>query len=94
MQHINDDMDDLLRNAAENYPLRTNSANWESVANILSRPESADELSPVAIFPASGTSKRYKYLLLLLLLPVGFFNSQVCRLDGQRKNFSGNSNRQ
>jgi hypothetical protein len=31
MQYVNDDMDELFKRAAENYPLDTNSANWNKV---------------------------------------------------------------
>ena len=31
MQYVNDDMDELFRRAAENYPLNTNSADWNEV---------------------------------------------------------------
>src|SRR4051812_38811696 len=31
MQYINDDMDELIRRAAEDYPLNTSGADWERV---------------------------------------------------------------
>ncbi len=33
MQSLNDDMDKLFSQAAERYPLKTNSDNWDSVLN-------------------------------------------------------------
>ena len=35
MQYVNDDMDELFRRAAKDYPLNTNSADWEKVKNKL-----------------------------------------------------------
>ena len=63
MQHVNDDMDDLFKRAAENYPLKTDSADWNAVAKKLSE---QDDDKPAA---APG---KYRHLLwLLLLLPLG-----------------------
>ncbi|HUS03385.1 MAG TPA: hypothetical protein VMY77_16710 [Chitinophagaceae bacterium] len=55
-------MDDLFKRAAENYPLKTDGADWNAVAKKLAEPE---EDKPAA-------SGRYKHLFwLLLLLPLG-----------------------
>ena len=64
MQHVNDDMDDLFKRAAENYPLKTDSADWNAVAKKLAEQE---EDKPAA--PAGGKNKHL--LWLLLLLPLG-----------------------
>lgn len=69
MQHVNDDMDELFRRAAEDYPLNTDSADWNAVAKKLSADKSiADKESVKA-------NRNYKHLLwLLLLLPVGWLS--------------------
>jgi hypothetical protein len=66
MQSVNDDMDELFRRAAKDYPLDTNSADWNKVARQLDT--SAKE----------NTFKRNnrKYLWLLLLLPFSIICNQ------------------
>ncbi|RYY39155.1 MAG: PorT family protein [Chitinophagaceae bacterium] len=59
MQSVNDDMDDLWRKAAGDYPLNTAGADWDKVAaglGIAPEPKRRD--------------RRYLWLLLLLLIPV------------------------
>src|SRR5690349_11323015 len=65
MQYINDDMDELFRRAAEDYPLNTNNADWNSVLKKLS--ENRADLKPGN---KEGYKKYNRLLLLLLLLPV------------------------
>src|SRR5688500_15353569 len=61
MQFVNDDMDDLYRQAAEDYPLKTDSGDWNKVLEKMQ---------------AGGEGKipvkrdRSKYLLLLALIPL------------------------
>lgn len=43
MQHINDNMDELFKNAAKEYPLRTDSSDWEAVNKKLSIKDTAEE---------------------------------------------------
>ncbi|MGZ8544894.1 MAG: hypothetical protein ACXWV0_06335 [Flavisolibacter sp.] len=59
-------MDDLLRRAAEHYPLDTSGADWNKVLNALQE----DEIKPVAVVPEQKPSRR-RFLWLLLLLPLG-----------------------
>jgi hypothetical protein len=68
MEHVNDDMDELFRRAADNYPLNTDSADWNAVVKKLAADESvADNAS------SKNKNKSYKHLLwLLLLLPLGW----------------------
>ena len=61
MQYLNDDMDELYRRAAEDYPLNTNSADWNAV------------LKKIYVDGTVNTGnekekKSYRWLLLLLLL--------------------------
>ena len=69
MQYLNDDMDELYRRAAEDYPLNTNSADWNAVLKKIyvdgtgSRGNKKD-------------NKNYKWLLLLLLLPAAWIGKE------------------
>jgi len=65
MQYINDDMDELFRRAAEDYPLNTNNADWNSVLKKLS--ENSADIKPGN---KRGNKKYSSLLLLLLILPV------------------------
>lgn len=62
MQSLNDDMDELFKQAAERYPLKTDSENWDSVLNKM------DQSSRPAQVKTSSPNKR-KLLWLLLLIP-------------------------
>ncbi|MCW3110429.1 MAG: hypothetical protein JWQ09_4935, partial [Segetibacter sp.] len=65
MQSLNDDMDELFRRAGEEYPLNTNAANWDKVMQKLHH--------AIEDLPEENKKKKdYRYLLLLLLLPIGF----------------------
>jgi hypothetical protein len=59
MQHLNHDMDELLRRAAEGYPVKPTGADWDKVAEQL---EAAETKAPPG--PQYGGLKK-----LLLLLP-------------------------
>lgn len=63
MSELNDDMDELFRRAAENYPLKTDSSNWSKVNNAL---QAADGNVSVDINEAK--KKNYRKLLWLALL--------------------------
>src|SRR5215217_5851911 len=59
MQFVNDDMDDeLFRRAAEEYPLKTDSGDWNAVMNKLQAGEN------------NKKGDRAKYLFLLALIPL------------------------
>jgi hypothetical protein len=61
MEHINDDMDELFRRAAEGYPLNTDSTDWDAVTKKLAAANPVGEKSVTK-------NKNYKHLLWLLLL--------------------------
>ena len=63
MRDINDDMDDLFRRAADNYPLNTNSSDWNKVKSALESP---------AVEDVREKKRRLGFLWLLLLLPAAF----------------------
>src|SRR4051812_25038507 len=67
MLNLNDDMDDLIRHAAENYPLKIEGKDWDKVLGAMS--------SATQVQPTNG--KKYWWLLLLLLpllLAIPFMN--------------------
>ncbi|HET7899363.1 MAG TPA: outer membrane beta-barrel protein [Flavisolibacter sp.] len=68
MQHLNDDMDELFRRAAGEYPLNTGGADWEKMQALLS----SEQTVPV---PKKGRKKHF--LWLLLLLPVALICNRV-----------------
>ena len=67
MQYLNDDMDELIRRAAEDYPLDTSGANWDKVKNSMQQPVVSKKrkiswlwLVPLAIFWISNTFIAYR----------------------------------
>ncbi|HWB26819.1 MAG TPA: hypothetical protein VG738_15150 [Chitinophagaceae bacterium] len=76
MQHTNDDIDEMFRNAADSYPLKIKGADWDSVAGRLLNGDKGDAVSPVIPLSSAGSNKNYRYLLLLLLLPAAFFTAK------------------
>jgi hypothetical protein len=69
MQYLNDDnMDELFRRAADDYPLNTNSKNWDKVMAALQN-ENTDATSNKN---AAKKNNFRKYLWLLLLLPMAW----------------------
>src|SRR4026207_2549452 len=69
MQLMNDDMDELFRRAAENYPLNTGTADWNEVQKKLLAANNA---------PPPPAKKYNKSLwLLLLLLPAAWIGFEV-----------------
>lgn len=62
MQHFDNDMDELFREAAENYPLRVSGADWSKVQSALSEEEghAADD---------NRKNRRWAWMLTLLLIP-------------------------
>lgn len=67
MQSNGDDMDDLFRRAAEEYPLNTGGANWEKMSALLKQ---QDE-------PQRRKGNKRQFLWLLLLLPVVFICNRL-----------------
>lgn len=73
MNHDMDNMDEQFREAAEKYPLNTNSANWKNVMQ---------QLYPSADLSAKQKKKKdFRYLWLLLLLPFGFICGKYGNTD-------------
>src|SRR4051794_38307257 len=57
MLNLNDDMDDLIRQAADDYPLKIEGKDWDKIAGAM---PSAMQVQPTK-------DKKYWWLLLLLL---------------------------
>jgi hypothetical protein len=64
MQYVNDDMDELFRRAAKDYPLNTESADWEKVKKALQDSSDGDDEKP------TKRNNRRHFLWLLMLLPL------------------------
>ena len=71
MQYVNDDMDELFRRAAEDYPLDTTNADWNKVLAAL---EGHAQQKAV---PENKGNKNGRLLWLLLLLPLGLICNQL-----------------
>ena len=73
---IEDINDELFRRAADNYPLRTDKPDWESVVNKMNAANNSEEPDP-------APKKRNRYsrylLLLLLLIPFAIFEKNNFR---------------
>ena len=65
MQYIDNDMDELFRKAGENYPLRTDGADWDALQAKL-----ADSTSDAAAYTPKKFNRNYLWLLLLLFVPL------------------------
>ncbi|MGI8951534.1 MAG: outer membrane beta-barrel protein [Chitinophagaceae bacterium] len=72
MEHINDNMDELFRKAADKYPLKTDTFDWNNVAKRLNE---SDAITPTEVQLTKQKSMRKFWLLLILfpLLLVGYF---------------------
>ena len=71
MQDLDNDMDDLFQRAAENYPLKVDNGDWESVARKIA---DAPAPSNVIIAPAKKRNKKIIILaLLLFILSFGWY---------------------
>lgn len=75
MKQSEDHMDDLFRKAGENYPLRTDGADWDKV---MARLQTGPESAPVAAREGERqrASRKLWWLLLLLFLPAGWLFSR------------------
>lgn len=80
MQYVNDDMDELFRKAAENYPLKTNSADWTKIVAAM------QNKNETKIISGKKRNKTGRFLWLLLLLPFGL----ICHRLNSPGNLKGN----
>ncbi len=69
MANINgNNTDDLFRQASDQYPLRTDSSDWEKLASAL---EADPSLISPPVIEQGDKRRRKRFLWLLLLLPLG-----------------------
>lgn len=67
MYELEDDMDELFRRAAKDYPLDTNTADWNKLHEAMQRTTSGSEGNVMSVGSKKG---KRKLLWLLLLLPL------------------------
>lgn len=65
MYELNDDMDELFRRAAKDYPLDTKTADWNKLQTAMQQAANSN-LNDI---PVSGKKSKRRFLWLLLLLP-------------------------
>jgi hypothetical protein len=70
MEHLDNDMDDLFQKAGELYPLKTTGSDWDAVAGKLHN-ETPGQVHDLSGLTAARTRNKRKWLLLLLLIPLG-----------------------
>lgn len=70
MQDVNDDMDELFRRAANNYPLNTNGADWSKIAAALNRFVDKEVEEDTAGDPVNSANRYLDILLLFMLLAI------------------------
>src|SRR3954447_130780 len=68
MRDVNDDMDELLRRAANGYPLNTNSADWNKVSDALHAFDGVEDEETNIVLSPKGQNNFPEILLLLILL--------------------------
>ncbi|MBS1746667.1 MAG: outer membrane beta-barrel protein [Bacteroidetes bacterium] len=66
MSYKNDNLEELFKEAANDYPLRTDNSNWESVASHLSNVTTGEGINTKE--PVATKSNVWKYAALLILL--------------------------
>ena len=81
MHYENENMDELFRRAAENYPLDTSSKDWNKVMQALQTENGQPEVAQ--------KNNRGRFLWLLLLLPMGLVcNQYFMQNNNDEKNIS------
>lgn len=78
MLHVNDEMDNLFRRAADDYPLNIEGRDWNKVSEVLSNNTKSNAENGLK-------NKRRHFLWLLLLLPLGWVcNKYLAKEDDGR----------
>ena len=73
MQYVKNDMDELFKRAAENYPLNTNSADWSKVAAGLHKHTSEQK--------SGGLNYIYRSFFILLFIALPFICNHFIKLN-------------
>ena len=87
MEHIDNDMDDLFQKAGELYPLKTTESDWDAVAGKLQDESFGDE-NYLPGLTTGGTRNKRRWLLLLLLIPLGLGIAYTSGLLNQKNKSS------
>ncbi len=88
MEHVNNDMDDLFKKAGDLYPLKTTGSDWDNMLTRLREEDLGDE----SFVPGNVTAARRfrrRWLLLLILIPLGF--GSVVYFSHSEKHAGGNA---
>lgn len=81
MSTLNDNhIDDLMRRASEKYPLRTDSADWDRLADALEKDPS---MIPPSVQEDGDGRRRRRFFWLFLLLPLGGLGYYAWHLAGR-----------
>ena len=78
MQDVNPDMDEIFQEAADNYPLQTNTADWNAVRQKLHANETKGEGSIVY------NDGKWIVLFLLLLIPIGLIDTEYFKVQNKQ----------
>ncbi len=81
MQHIDPDMDDVFKKAADKYPLKTDTADWEAISQKLRANENNIEgdIENKVIY----RERKWALLFLLLLIPAGLIVTQYFKVNNE-----------
>jgi hypothetical protein len=71
MQDLENDMDDLFQRAAENYPLKNEKGNWDSVAKKITVKDDADQVLVIAT-PKKSNKIALLFTVIFMLLAGSF----------------------
>lgn len=70
MERLESDMDDLFLKAGELYPLKVSESDWDGVFGKIQN-ENFGDLHAVSGTIAGGMRKKRRWLVLLILIPIG-----------------------
>jgi hypothetical protein len=77
MQDVNPDMDQLFKEAADNYPLQTNTADWKAVSQKL-------QANETNVRGSVYKERKWIVLFLLLLIPMRLINTQYFKVQNKQ----------
>jgi len=78
MQDVNPDMDEIFQEAADNYPLQTNTADWNAVRQKLHANETKGKGSVIY------NEGKWIALFLLLLIPISLIDTEYFKVQNKQ----------
>jgi len=78
MQDVNPDMNEIFKEAADNYPLQTNTADWSAVSQKLHANETSVKSSTFY------NERKWIVLFLLLLIPMELINTERLKIQSKQ----------